>query len=115
MNERQDDFKNGDRVFAGLDVDVRNARGPVLDQHLGKLLVMRAKTLQGAVVAAHPAVGAVFAAEVGNLDHGPHKDLAVELFAGGFGGAAMQCGLGRPGGFQIGRRWEKIVNLHRHI
>jgi hypothetical protein len=64
-----------------------------MDQKFGKLFVFRAEARQGAVVAAHPAVGTIFSAKVRDFDHGTHKNLFAKLDARRCGGSFMQCRL----------------------
>ena len=81
-NERQHHFAHGHRVFAGLDVHVRHAGRAVMDEQFGDLFVLCAVAGQVAVVAAHAAVGAVFAAEIGNFHDGAHENLLAEFLPG---------------------------------
>jgi hypothetical protein len=62
------------------------------------------KRARAAVVAAHPAVVAVLAAEIGNLDDGAHKNFFAEMPPRRGGGALVQCGLPRDvrGEFRLG-------------
>jgi len=41
----------------------------MVNQQFGKLLVVRAETIQRAIAPAHPAISAVFPAVIGNFHH----------------------------------------------
>ena len=68
---------------------------------------------EGAVVAPHPAIGAIFPAEIGDLDHAAQENPASEFFSGGAGGAAVEGELGLAARFQNVDRWEKRLVNHR--
>jgi hypothetical protein len=74
LNERQDDFADGDGIFAGLNVHVRHAGRAMVDEQFRDLIVFGAKAFERAIAAAHSTIGAVFAAEIGNFDNPTHKN-----------------------------------------
>jgi hypothetical protein len=59
------------------------------------LVVAGAKAVQTAIIPPHAAIRTVFAAEIGNLDHGPHKHSLAELPARHRGGAFVKGRLRR--------------------
>jgi hypothetical protein len=63
-----------------LEIHIRHALGPMMDEQFGDLIVVGAKTRQGLVLAAHPAVEAVLTAIVGKFDHSPDEDMPSKLF-----------------------------------
>ena len=77
-------------IFAALDVHVRHTGRAMLEQQFGDLFVPGAIAGEIAILAAHPAVGAVFPAEIGDLHHGAHEDLLAEFLARRGGGAFME-------------------------
>ena len=64
FQQRQHHLAHHHRVFAALDIDVRDAGGTVMDEQFSNLFVAGAITMQGAIVAAHPAIGAILAAKI---------------------------------------------------
>lgn len=48
---------------------------------------------EGAIVAAHSTIMAIFAAKIGEFDHGPDENFVAEMFAGGLGGTFVERGL----------------------
>ena len=88
LDQRQGDFADGNRVFARLDVNIRDAGGTMVDEEIGELLVFGAKTGEIAVTTAHTAIGTIFAAIVGNLDYSTDKNILAEATTGR-GGSAM--------------------------
>ena len=93
LNERDGEFAGGDRVFAGLEIDVGNAGRKVIEEEVGEFVEFGAIAFEVAVGAAHSAVMAVFAADVGKFDNGADEDFTAEKFACGGGGAIVQGGL----------------------
>jgi len=91
LNERQDDFKNGDRVFAGLDVHIGEAGGAMMNEQFGELFVIGAETIECAVAAAHAAIGAIFAAIIGDFDDAADKNLVPEPRSGDERSFLMIC------------------------
>ena len=90
LDERKHNLARGDRVFARLDVDVGNALGAMIDQSLRELIMAGAEAGEVAIIAAHAAVGAIFAAEIGYLDDGADENAASELFDGNAGRAFVK-------------------------
>src|SRR5207244_2343600 len=101
----QDNLADGDGIFAGLDVDVGDTGRTMMDEHLGELIVPRAKAVQVAVVTAHPAVMAVFPAKIGDLDDGADKNILAEFLSGSSDGELMKCLLLCVLRTQVGLRW----------
>ena len=91
LNQRQNDFANGDGIFARLDIHIRDAGGAMMNEQFGKLVVIGAKTIERAIAAAHPAVGAIFAAIIGNLHDSAHKNLVAEARSGRERSFFMKC------------------------
>ena len=77
-NQREDNFAHGDGVFAGLNVDVRDGGGPMVDEQLENLIGGEAETIKRVVIAAHRAIVAVLAAIARNFDDTAHEDPATE-------------------------------------
>jgi len=86
-----------------------------MEKQFSQLLVVGPETFQDAVIAAHAAIGAIFTAEIGNLNHGPHEDVAPELRPGGGERGFMQCGLGHAVSSQVCLRWEILLYRHEAI
>jgi hypothetical protein len=68
-----------------------------------------------AVVAAHAAIGAVFAAEIRDLNDGADEDFRAEPGAGGGGGASVQFELRGSTGRQVAIRWKIHFAPHGFI
>jgi hypothetical protein len=73
----------------------------MIDEQFGKLLMLRAKAMERAVVASHAAISAVLAAEIGNLNHGPDEDALAETFASQGASPFVQRGLVRAVSDQV--------------
>ena len=67
----------------------------MVDEQIGKLVVTGAEAGELFVIAAHAAIGAVFAAEIGNFDDGANENASAKLFDGGAGRALMKRILSR--------------------
>jgi len=89
-----DDLARDDGILARLDVDIGDTGGAVMDEQFGEFVVAGAKPVEGAIIAAHAAINAVLAAEIGNLDHRAEKHFAAKMVIGGFGGALVKLLLG---------------------
>src|SRR5207249_7017118 len=113
LDEGQYHLTNDNGVFAGLNVEVGDARRAMVDEQFRQLIEPGAVAGQIAVVAPHAAIGAVFPAEIGDLDHAAQEDLAPEFFGGGAGGALVEGELGLATRFQNVDRWEKRLVNHR--
>lgn len=93
LNQRDGEFARGDGIFAGLEIDVGDAGGEVIEEKIGEFVEFGAIAIEIAIGAAHSAVMAVFAADVREFDNGADEDFAAEMFACGRGGAIVQGGL----------------------
>lgn len=93
LNKRDGEFARGDRVFAGLKIDVGDAGGEVIQEEISEFVELGAVAFEVAIGAAHSAVMAVLAADVGKFDDGTDEDFAAEMFACGGSGAIVQGGL----------------------
>ena len=60
----------------------------MVDEHFGDSVMLRAKARQGLVVATHPAINTILAAEIGDFNNCANKDTSPEVFG---------CRLGSPG------------------
>src|SRR3954467_13729315 len=78
LNQRQNDFPNGNGIFASLDVHIGDAGGAMMDEQFGELFVFGAKSAEGAIAAAHSAIGAIFAAIIGNFDNSADENVVSE-------------------------------------
>jgi hypothetical protein len=67
----------------------------VVNEHFRELVVPRTEAFQFVIVAAHSAVGAIFAAEIGNLNDGAHENMRAKILARRDGGALMKLQLFR--------------------
>jgi len=114
LDERQDDFANGNRIFAGLDVHISHAGGAMVNKQFGDLLVISAKAIEGAVAAAHTAIGAIFAAIVGDFDDAANKNLVSELRPGDQRSFSMKCLLILAGQIQhVGGRHTRLNHCRK--
>lgn len=93
FDERQGDFTDGDEVFAGLDVDIGYAGRAMVNEQFGELVATGAEAGELLVLAAHSAIGTVFAAEIGDFNDGANESAAAEFFKGKAGGALMKRAL----------------------
>jgi hypothetical protein len=66
-----------------------------MKKEFGKLLDSRAITVEAAIVTPHAAIGALLAAEIGQLHDGADEDFSVEPCSGGRCRAFVQSGLHR--------------------
>ena len=80
VQERQHHFAHGHRVFARLDIDIGHAGRTMREEQFGELFVPGAVAMERAIVAAHAAVGAVLATEIGNLHDRADENFAAKLF-----------------------------------
>ena len=85
----------------------------MVDEQFRQLIEPGAVPGQIAVITPHAAIGAIFAAEIRNLNNTAQKNLAPEFFSGGAGGALMEGELGLATRFQNVARWEKRLVSHR--
>jgi hypothetical protein len=79
-HEREHYFAHRYRIFAGLDVDVRDGSGTMMDNPLGKFVGLEPESVKRTIVAAHGAILTILAAVAGNLDDSADKDAASEYF-----------------------------------
>ena len=93
LNQRNGQFPRRDGIFAGLELDVGDAGGQVIEEKIGEFVEFGAIAVKVTIGAAHSAVMAIFAANVRKFDNGADEDFAAEMFARGCGGAIMQGGL----------------------
>ena len=82
MNQRHDHFADRLRIFAGLDINVGDARGAMLDDQFSERFVIRAETLKFAIVAAHSAIGTILPTEIRNFDDRANENFAPEMRMG---------------------------------
>ena len=82
---------------------------------LGQLIGLRAKAMQGTVVAPHATVMAVLAAIIGHLDHGAHENMPAKLLAGGGNSVFVEGGLSGTVLSQFARTRKRIWSGHRQI
>ena len=113
FDQRQNDLANDNRVFACLEIDIGDAGGSMVDQQFRQLIEPGAVSGQTAVVTPHAAVGAIFAAKIGDLDYRSNKHLAPERFDGDARSAFVKGMLSLVAGFQDVGRWEKRLVNHR--
>lgn len=85
---------------------VGNTGGAMLDEQFGDLVMLRAEAGETAVVAAHPAVSAVLAAEIGNLDDRTNKNLPAEMLPRRGSGAFVLRRLRRAVHNEFGFAWK---------
>ena len=100
-DQRQHDRPRSHRILAGLDVDIRDGGGPVMNQHLGDFVVHGARAVERFVVAPHAAVMAILPAIVGNFHHAADENLPAKLLERGLGRLFMQPGLFRASGLNV--------------
>jgi len=81
-----------------------------VDEQLGKLLMARAKTVQGPIIPPHATIGTIFATEVGNLNHRAHKHVFAEFLPRRLRGAFVQGHLGRAVQGEFGFGWKIVVS-----
>jgi hypothetical protein len=93
--ESQRDFADGNRVFARLDVHIGDAGRAMMNQQFGELFVLGAITVQRAIVAAHPAIGAVLAAKIRDFNDRADENIPAEHVSRGGAGAFVKGGLMR--------------------
>jgi hypothetical protein len=67
----------------------------MLDEQFGDFFMLRAVAGEGAIIAAHAAIAAIFAAEIRNFDHGAHENLLAKCFPGRVGRTFVQGRLRR--------------------
>jgi hypothetical protein len=79
-HQRQHDLAHSNRIFTRLDVNVCNCCGSLVNNQLRKFVRGQSVALQGAVVAAHRAITAIFAAVARYLDDTAHKDPSSKHF-----------------------------------
>jgi len=91
LNQGQNDFAHGDGVFAGLDVQVGDAGGAMMDEQFGELFVLRAEAFERAIAAAHAAIGAVFATVIGNFDDSADENMVPKACSRCQRGFFMKC------------------------
>jgi hypothetical protein len=112
-DERDGDVLNGEGVFAGLEADVGDALGSAMDEELGEVVDGGAVALEVSIRAAHAAITAILAAEVGDFDHAAYEDLLAEAGEGGRSGGFVEGGLvgaAQPEDVMI---WDESVVQHR--
>src|ERR1041384_6333386 len=98
-------------VFPGLDVQVGDACGPMMQQEVGDHLELRAVTVERLVVPAHPAIIAVLTAEIRDLHDSADEHLPAELLRGQFSRHRVPASLFSPAGMQHrGIRKESFSN-----
>jgi hypothetical protein len=95
-DQRQDNFTHRDRIFSGLDIEICNAGGAMVDQQIGKVVQASPKSVQTPIVPAHAAVNAVLAAEIGEFDDTPHEDTGAEMGFGCFSRSTVKFFLFDP-------------------
>jgi hypothetical protein len=72
----------------------------MVNQQVREAVEIGAVTIERAVVPAHPAVGAVFPAEVRRFDYGADEDFVAKLSGGQFRRALMEICLRGPGSLE---------------
>ena len=111
-HQRQCDFTHGHGILTRLDVDIRDAGRAILNQQFRKLVQFRAITAQFAILAAHPAIGTVLPAVIGNLHHPANKNPRAETARGGDGSPLMQRFLSFAAGVQVVRARNELSINH---
>ncbi len=84
-DQRQHHRPRSHRILAGLDVDIRDGGGPVMNQHLGDFIVHGAGAVERLVVAPHAAVVAILPAIVGDFHHAADENLPAKVPERGLG------------------------------
>src|SRR3954468_12433083 len=83
--QRQNNLADCNRIFACLNVNIANRRRAMVNQHFGDLFMSGPVSTESPIVATHPAVHAILAAKIRDLDHAADKDLVSEISLGGGG------------------------------
>jgi len=84
-DERQHEVFDGQGILAGLDIDVGDAGGAVVDEQVGQFIMIGAEAVEGAIIPAHAAIRAVFPAIIGDFNDGAEEDFTSESAGGGDG------------------------------
>ena len=77
-HQREHDFAHGHGIFTGLDIDVSNGRGTLMNDQVGKFVRREPVAGQGMIVASHRAVMAILTAIIRHFYHTAHKHTATE-------------------------------------
>ena len=89
-DERQDYLADGDRVLAGLDVEIGDDRRPVVEYEFEELVGRKPVPVELTVVAAHCAIVAVLPAIAGDFHDATHEDFSAKARVAQFARRLME-------------------------
>src|SRR5207253_1779303 len=75
---REHDIADGDGIFAGLNVDIGDRCGAMMDNQVGELIGGETITVERMIITTHCAVVTILTAVVGYLDDAAHEDAAAK-------------------------------------